>query len=229
MSGLGGLSTAEAAERLGITQVSVRQLVESGQLAVAGRVGRSILLDPASVERLSAVGTRRGRAWTAKTAWAALALLSGQNPEWISSSEKSRLKSRLRQLDAAAVCALARHKDRTVRYRATVEARERLNDYLIASGAAAMRDEATAKKFGMAGGSGLAEGYVRAGDAKALADSLGLVEDPSGNAVIHEVELEEPFAEGRTPVAAVAVDLMGSLATRDRNAGRRIIEELLRG
>ncbi|MFW0775843.1 helix-turn-helix domain-containing protein [Paenarthrobacter nitroguajacolicus] len=222
-----GLSTAEVAERLGITQVSVRQLVESGQLTVVGRVGRSILLDRSSVERLSAAGTRRGRAWTAKTAWAALALLSGQNPTWISSSEKSRLKSRLRHLDAAAVCILARHKDRTSRYRATRDALDHLSHYLIASGATAMRDESTAETFGMTGGSGIAEGYVMAGDAKPLADSLGLVEDPSGNAIIHEVELEEPFAEGRVPVAAIAVDLMGSLATRERSAGQRVIEELL--
>ncbi|GGH93387.1 hypothetical protein ACFFGR_07750 [Arthrobacter liuii] len=66
-----------------------------------------------------------------------------------------------------------------------------------------------------------------AGDAKALADSFGLVEDRSGNAIIHGVELEEPFTEGRTPVAAVAVDLMGSLVTRERSAGQRVIEELL--
>ena len=227
MEGIKGLSTAEVAERLGITQVSVRQLVASGQLTVTGRVGRSILLDTASVERLSAIGTRRGRAWTAKTAWAALALLSGQNPTWISSSEKSRLKSRLRRLDAAAVCTLARHKDRTFRYRATQEALDRLGHYLIASGAAAMRDESTAETFGMAGGGGIAEGYVMAGDAKALADSLGLVEDQSVNAIIREVELVEPFAEGRAPVAAVAVDLMGSLATRERSAGKRVIEEML--
>lgn len=222
-----GLSTAEVAERLGITQVSVRQLIASGQLTMAGRVGRSILLDRASVERLAAAGTRRGRAWTAKIAWAALALLSGQNPTWISSSEKSRLKTRLRTLDAAAVCSLARHKDHTTRYRATPDALVVLNDYLIASGATAMRDESTAQTFGMTGGSGIAEGYVMAGDAQALVDSFGLVEDPEGNAIIHEVEVEEPFAEGRAPVAAVAVDLMASLATRERNAARRVIEELL--
>ncbi|MDI2033724.1 helix-turn-helix domain-containing protein [Paenarthrobacter nitroguajacolicus] len=227
MEGIKGLSTAEVAERLGITQVSVRQLVESGQLIATGRVGRSILVDTASVERLSSVGTRRGRAWTVKTAWAALALLSGQNPAWISSSEKSRLKSRLRHLDAAAVCTLARHKDRTFRYRATQEALDRLSHYLIPSGAAAMRDESTAETFGMAGGSGIAEGYVMTGDAQELADSLGLVGDPTGNVIIHEVELAEPFAEGRAPVAAVAVDLMGSLATRERSAGKRIIEKLL--
>lgn len=222
-----GLSTADVAERLGITQVSVRQLVESGQLTVAGRVGRSILLDRASVERLAAAGTRRGRAWTVKTAWAALALLSGQEPTWISSSEKWRLKSRLRDLDATTVCVLARNKDKTFRYRATPDALVALSEYLIATGATAMRDESTAETFGMTGGSGIAEGYVMAGDAKTLADSFGLVEDPNGNAIIHEVELEEPFAEGQVPVAAIAVDLMASLATRERSAGQRVIEELL--
>ena len=222
------MTTAQVADRLGITQVSVRQLVASGQLAVVRRVGRSILVDRSSVERLAATGTRRGRAWTARTAWAALALLSGQNPTWISASEKSRLKKRLSTLDANAVSVLARNKDHTFRYRATPDALIPLTDYLIASGATAMRDESTAETFGMTGGSGIAEGYVMAGDARALADSFGLVADPEGNAIIHEVELKEPFTGGRAPIAGVAVDLMGSLATRERNAGQRLIEELLR-
>ncbi|MDJ0459296.1 helix-turn-helix domain-containing protein [Arthrobacter sp. NQ7] len=222
------MATAQVAERLGITQVSVRQLIASGQLAVVSRVGRSILIDRSSVERLAAIGTRRGRAWTARIAWAALALLSGQNPTWISASEEWRLKKRLSTLDAKAVSVLARNKDHTFRYRATPDALLALSDYLIASGATAMRDEATAETFGMTGGSGIAEGYVMAGDAHALANSFGLVQDPEGNAIIHEVELEEPFTGGTAPVAAVAVDLMGSLATRERSAGQRVIEELLR-
>lgn len=102
-----------------------------------------------------------------------------------------------------------------------------LSEYLIASGATAMRDEITAERFGMTGGGGMAEGYVMAGDAQALADSFCLVEDPEGNTIIHEVELEEPFTGYRAPVAAVAVDLMRSLATRERNAGQRVIDDLL--
>ena len=65
------------------------------------------------------------------------------------------------------------------------------------------------------------------GDVSALADAFGLVEDPDGNAIIHEVDLDEPFADGRAPVAAIAVDLMDSLATRERSAGQRVINELL--
>lgn len=221
------MTTRDASERLGITQVSVRQLINKGQLTSVGTAGRTLLIDRSSVERLAAAGTRRGRAWTAKTAWAALAILSGQNPTWISSSEKSRLKSRLRELDADAVCILARNKDKTLRYRASRDGLAALTDHLIASGASAMRDEDTADTFGMSGGGGIAEGYVMAGDAQALADAFGLVEDPDGNAIIHEVELTEPFAAGRAPVAAIAVDLMGSLATRERSAGQRVINGLL--
>jgi excisionase family DNA binding protein len=227
MDALRDMTVTEAAERLGRSKMSIHRLIGSGQLMVTGRAGKTVLIERNSVERLASTGTRNGRPWTAKTAWAAMALLSGQEPTWISSSEKSRLKSRLRTLDAAAVCVLARNKDHTFRYRATPDALAALSDYMIASGATAMRDESTAETFGMTGGSGIAEGYVMAGDAKVLADSFGLVEDPSGNAIIHEVELAEAFAEGRAPVAAVAVDLMGSLATRERSAGRRVIEELL--
>jgi excisionase family DNA binding protein len=221
------LTVAEAAERLGRSKMSIHRLIDSGQLMPAGTAGKTILIEPSSVERLAITGTRRGRPWTAKTAWAALALLSGQDPNWVSASEKSRLKSRLRTLDANAVCSLARHKDHTIRYRATREAVDRLNDHLIASGASAMRDKSTAETFGLSGGSGIAEGYVMSGDAQSLANAFGLVEDADGNAIIHEVGLEEPFTEGRVPVAAIAVDLMGSLATRERTAGQRVIDKLL--
>lgn len=227
MEALRDLTVAEVVDTLGITRASVHDLLRSGQLSSTGRAGRSLLIDRSSVERLAATGTRRGRAWTASTAWAALALLSGQDPTWVPASVKSRLKGKLRKLDATAVYVLARNKDHITRYRATPDALVALSEYLIASGATAMRDESTAETFGMTGGSGIAEGYVMTGDAKALADAFGLVEDPEGNAIIHEVELAEPFAEGRAPVAAVAVDLMGSLATRERSAGQRVIEELL--
>jgi excisionase family DNA binding protein len=221
------MTTREAAERLGITQVSVRQLIHNGQLTAEGTAGRAILVSRSSVERLAAAGTRRGRAWTSRIAWAALALLSGRNPTWISPSERSRLKSRLNDMDADTVRILARNKDKTLRFRISPDGLTVLIDHLIVSGAAAMLDKDTAETFGMSGGGGIAEGYVRAGDARALADALGMVEDPDGNAIIHEVDFSEPFEEGKAPVAAIAVDLMDSLATRERSAGRRIIDGLL--
>lgn len=113
MNSMEEMTTHEAGERLGITQASVRQLVGCGQLTVVGKAGRALLLNRSSVERRAAAGSRRGRAWTPKVAWAALTMLSGGNLSWISPSEKSRLKSRLRGRTAEDVAALARHKDRT--------------------------------------------------------------------------------------------------------------------
>lgn len=124
---------------------------------------------------------------------------------------------------------LSRNKATTVRYRAVPEAVIMVEEYLIPSGGAAMRDAGTAARFGLTGGGGYAEGYVLKGDATPLVDSFGLVEDPQGNVAIHEVESEEAFAGDRTPIAAIAVDLMGSLTTRERSAGTRVLEELLHG
>lgn len=227
MSSTEAMTTHEAGERLGITQASVRQLVGSGQLTVVGKAGRTLLLNRSSVERRAAGGTRRGRAWTPKVAWAALALMSGTNPTWISSSEKSRLKSRLRGMTADDVATLSRNKDRIRRYRVTPDGLTMLLEHLIPGGVSALRDESVAAEFGLTGGSGLAEGYVMEGDADQLAAALGMVEDPEGNAIIHEVAMTEPFADGRAPLASVAVDLMNSLATRERSAGQRVINGLL--
>lgn len=229
MSSLQALTTQEAGKRLGITQTSVRQLVASGQLIVVGKAGRALLLDRSSVERRAATGSRRGRAWTPKVAWAALALLSGRDPAWISASEKSRLRSRLRGRTAEDVAVLARNKDRVYRYRASADGLSLLDDQLIPGGVSALRNDDMAARFGLTGGSGLVEGYVMEGDAQQLASAFGMVEDPDGNAIIREVELADPFTEEHAPLAAVAVDLMGSLSTRERSAGRRVLTELLRG
>lgn len=223
------MTTHEAGARLGITQTSVRQLVASGQLTVVGKAGRALLLDRSSVERRAAAGSRRGRVWTPKVAWAALTMLSGGNPGWISASEKSRLRSRLHGRTAEDVAVLARNKDRVFRYRASADGLSLLHDRLIPGGVSALRSEDIAARFGLTGGSGLVEGYVMEGDAEQLAVAFGMVEDPEGNVIVREVEVVEPFAEDRAPLAAVAVDLMGSLSTRERSAGRRVLMELLHG
>lgn len=74
------MTVAEAADRLGRSAMSIHRLIHSGQPTTTGTVGKALLMDRSSVERLATTGTRPGRAWAAKTAWAAMALLSGQNP-----------------------------------------------------------------------------------------------------------------------------------------------------
>lgn len=221
------MTVKDAGEKLGVSHRAVQQFVRSGRLTRTGTVGRTILIDPASVERLAAAGTRRGRGWKPRTAWAALAVLSGQDAPWLEASPKSRLKKSLRTMTANDIYILARDKAVTTRYRAVPDAVTMVDEYLIPSGGAAMRDEDTAARFGLTGNGGYAEGYVLKGDASPLMTSFGLVEDPQGNVTIHEVESEEVFTDNRAPIAVIAVDLMNSLTTRERSSGTRVLEELL--
>ena len=221
------VTTGEAARVLGVTDVAVRKMLKSGRLTGAGKAGRTILVDPASLKRTLNAGKHVGRLWAPKTAWAALCLLSGQDTPWLGSSEKSRLRNRLHSIGPDEVHQLARNRALVKRYRATPTAVDMLRQSLIPTAGSAMRDEETAARFGLTGGGGFVDGYATAGDGDRFASALAMVEDPSGNALIRETALAEPFAGGRTPLAAVAVDLMDSLATRERSAGARVLTELL--
>lgn len=222
------LTTREAAARLGVSQVATRKLIRTGQLIQAGTVGRAILVDRASVDQLAMLGTRRGRPWTEQNAWAALALLSGDaKVGWVGSSVASRLRAKLRTMTPDDLPVLARRRASVRRFRATPDVVPVLRNHLLLSGAAAMGNDDIAERFGLTGGTGVAEGYALSGDANALRDGYGLIEDQHGNVVIREVASAAPFVGGKVPVAAVALDLLESAGTRERSAGRRVIRELL--
>lgn len=221
------VTTREAADRLGISDVAVRKMLRTGRLIGAGTAGRTLLIDPASLQRVVDAGQRAGRLWSPKTAWAALCILSGQETPWINAAGKYRLKTRLREIRAEDVHLLSRNRAVVKRYRGTPAAVDLLRPRLMPTAGAAMHDEATAARFGLSSGIGAAEGYATAGDGDKFATALGMVQDPAGNVVIYETPLTEPFNSGQTPMAAVAVDLMDSLSTRERSAGIRVLEELL--
>lgn len=222
------LTTGQTAKRLGVTQVAVRKLIGTGQLVQAGTVGRAILVDTASVDQLARIGTRHGRPWTPENAWAALTLLSGETSVgWIGSSEIWRLTEKLRTMESTELPILARRRASVRHFRATSDVVQRLRSHLLLSGAAAMGDDDIAKRFGLTGGAGTAEGYARTGDADALQRAYGLIDDREGNVVIREVTVTGPFGDGKVPYAAIALDLLESPATRERSAGLRVIKELM--
>ena len=223
------VTTREAAKRLGVSDVAVRKMLKTGRLTDLGMVGHTILIDPASLHRALDSGKRSGRLWTPKTAWAALCLLSGDKAPWIESTSRYRLTRRLRDLNAGEVQQLARNRAEVKRYRATPTALDALQEALIPTAGSALRNNEIAHRFGLAGGGGFFDGYAASGDGSKLAAALGMVDDPSGNVTIREASLSEPFAEQITPLAAIAVDLMDSLATRERSAVMRVLEELLNG
>ncbi len=163
-------------------------------------------------------------------AWGALALLSAESAPWLTPTELARLQARLPGLTPEDVHLLARKRSKSHRFRGVQGALERLEPLLVLTGASALADDRVAERFELAGGGGGGiEGYALAGDADKFKKALGLAEDPRGNIVIHETAFTEAVTAPLAPLAVVATDLMGSLGTRERSAGRRVLEELLTG
>jgi hypothetical protein len=212
-----------------VTQVAIRKLIRTGQLVSVGVVGRTILLDAASVEQLARVGTRHGRPWSEENAWAALLLLSGATSvDWVDSHQLSRLRRKLSTMEPSELPILARQRAIVHRHRGTADVVRQLRDHVLATGATAMAEDNIAERFGLTGGAGTVDGYVISGEADALKEAYGLIEDREGNVMIREVATSQAFTDG-VPLAAIALDLLESPATRERTAGQHVLGELFRG
>jgi hypothetical protein len=90
----------EAAGLLGVTTRHVARLGEQGEILIPFRG----VVDRGSVDRyLAERAFSRARAWDERTAWAAVALLSGLDVDWLGQVQTSRLRGRLRLLATADV------------------------------------------------------------------------------------------------------------------------------
>ncbi|GAA2396405.1 DNA-binding protein [Mycolicibacterium llatzerense] len=217
------MTTANAAVHLSTSTRQVERLARSGELTVTRTVGGALLLDGASVHQWAQMSRNPGRPWSAATAWAALALLSGERVDWLSAAAMSRLRHRLRAGDAAALAWM-------VRRRAVVHRMQGWGDDtgLLGTGLSALRDPSMCELFDLTAVGGGTDGYVRARDFPAVTSALGLVESLSGDVQVRVVADDAGYAVDRTLTAAVAVDLMSaSLGTRESAAGRRVLQELL--
>lgn len=224
---MSAMTTTEASKLLGVSSEAVRKMLKSGRLERSGVAGRTILIDADSVHRMHREGKRSGRLWTQRTAWAALTLLSGGEVSWLSSSELWRLRKRLRDLSAEEIHQLSRNRADVRRYRGGDSAKQQLSKVLAVSGSGALVDPLLANSFGLAAGAELVEGYAKTGFSGKNARKLGLREGVGGDILIRELDFVQPLEGGRVPVAAIAVDLMDSLSTRERSAGKAKLDELL--
>lgn len=96
------LTVAEAARRHGFTPRFLQQALRSGTLQGLRQIGRVSLLDDLAVQAWQR-SLSRGRRWSRQVRQAALDLLSTGRTNRLSSSEKARLRARLRTMDAAAL------------------------------------------------------------------------------------------------------------------------------
>lgn len=212
------LVVSEAAERLGVSTRQVQHLVARGELRLVARG----VLDETSVERLAAVrGGSHRRAWSEATAWGAVSFLSGSGAEWMGETQRSRLKARLRSLDAVALVERARERAEVIRYAAHSSARQYLLGELVST-------------TDMAGRLGLAEtnnidGYLAASDAARVVSRHGLIRDDEGRVTLRAttMDLEVVRDLGERSVVLSALDLAESLHVRECRAGLDALDRAL--
>ncbi|WP_148046078.1 excisionase [Nocardioides marmoriginsengisoli] len=212
------LAVSEAAERLGVSTRQVQHLVARGDLRSLARG----VVDETSVERLLAV--RRGshtRAWAESTAWAAVALLSGRESGWLGDSQRSRLRGRLRGLEAEELAERARGRASVSRYVAHRSAGERLRAELVDTWPAAAR-------LGLAATNAI-DGYLGTTDLKAVVSRHGLIRDDAGSVTLRATSMDLDVVRDLVGAsdALAALDLAESLDVRERRAGIDAIDRAL--
>lgn len=216
------MTAADAAEHLQVSQRQVRRLASNGVLATTRVVGRTLLLDAASVHQLAGRVRHNGRPWTAATAWAALALLSGQHAPWMDSAALSRLRHRLRGARATEVAWLARGRARVHQMQGWGQ-----DTGLILTGVSALRDPKLSALFDLSPAERGVDGYAAARHFDDMVTDLGLFDDVEGDITVRVVPDDAGYEVDRPLIAAVAVDLSESLDTREAAAGQRVLNDLL--
>jgi len=220
------VSTAEAAERLGVSRRQVQRLIAAGELPAQRTAGDAWLVDPVALNALNRARPARGRPWTAETAWAALWWLSGLDAGWLGARTEARLRERLRHLDASTLVVACRRRAMTHRYRASDSFVEALREAMALSGTSA----ATAADFGLATDATRVDGYCDDRAHDDFVTRLHLTPDTRGNVTLRVVDAPPDGLLDREamPAAVIALDLAESLEVRERSAGLRVLGDLLR-
>lgn len=195
-----------------------RRLAASGAVT---RIARG-LDDPGSVDRyLQSQWQGRTRAWAEHTAWGAVALLSGHDPEWLGAVQASRLRSALRDIsEVDDLLTRLRDRARVQTYVAHRAALPRLREQIASTdlrllGITDAVDESI-------------DGYLAQPDLSDLVGTLALRVDAGGTVVLRTTEFN--FERVRTLVATstvAALDAATSTDPRLRGVGHRVLSELL--
>ena len=220
------ISIPEAADALGLSPSRMHALVAQGQVP-AVKVGGRWLLERGEVERRRRRGALKGRPFAPHNAWALLRLASGDEPDGIDPSVRSRMRK------ALAVEGLEQLAPRLVRrgesryydaHRGEIPYIVR-DPRFVASGASA----AGAHGLDLVSGQE-ADGYVRAGALeKFIADHALRPGAPGANLrlrVVPDRGWNFPADARVAPLAAVALDLAEEADPRSVAAGRTVLAGL---
>jgi excisionase family DNA binding protein len=220
------LPTVLAAARLGVSQRQVQRLIDAGVLPATRSAGNTWLVDALFVNALVRSRAPRGRPWSPEVAWAALWLLRGLPSPWVDERTRVRLVARLSTAHPDDVVHACRRRATVRRFRVSESYLEELGEMLVRSGASAADDPL----FALVEAPARIDGYCDDHLLARLVERFHLVEDAHGNATIRATSFRDASLVGLAamPPAVVAVDLAESLEVRERSAGLRALEYMLR-
>jgi excisionase family DNA binding protein len=215
------LSVTEAAERLGVSRQRALARIHAGELPARLVGGRWVLMLE-DVDEL--VGARSyGRPMAARVAWGLLDLLDGGNAPWLTASERSRLRSRLRSRPSIdQVSHWVRRRSRVMWLRGHTSALPRLLAFegAVPTGASAPGQDLVDP--------GRVEVYLPQDCAEQAIRKLALRPVPrrEANAVVKVPQGIWPFEAGPAR-AKVALDLWEAGDERSRRTALRLYSSLL--
>jgi excisionase family DNA binding protein len=220
------VSIPEAASTLGLSAGRVHALVVNGRLPAA-KVGGRWLIERGEVERRRRQGPLKGRPFAAHNAWILLGLASGEDPEGVDPSVRSRMR---RALSLEGMEKLGPRLARRGEFHYYDAHRGEIpyivkDPRFVASGISA----AGAHGLNLVSGSE-ADGYVRAGALKEFVANHALrPAAPGSNLRLRAVpDRAWHFLEGTpvAPIAAVALDLAEDPDPRSAEVGVTALGDL---
>jgi excisionase family DNA binding protein len=223
---LSSLSVSEAADRLGVSPLAVRQHIASGRLAAIKR-GRDWWLDPQAVDRMVRQRPGSGRPLSSAMAWAVVLLASGEDAaaRKVAGRDRywSRVRAWLRDHQLCEYAARLRDRAETEQFDAHPSELKRILDRpdVMITGASA------ADVVGLVGVASIVEVYAPAGRRGAIVDEHGLLPG-RGPVRIHWVpdELWPQLLgerDGQAPNVAILLDLLEGDEPRARRQAARAL------
>jgi len=216
------ISTADAADRLGVTSGRVRELIASGALR-ARRIGNRFLVSRDDVDDRGSGRATVGRPFSPRRAWALILLASGLVPPGLDPVTLSKLRRVLREKDLWSIRSrlASRSKRSELRAHTSDLARLEAEPEVVLTGAR----HAAAAGFSLVASDAPVELYLDAPTAERLIAWYRLSPSDRPNVVFHVVppEVRSWIAGPVAPRPAVALDLADDRDPRSQQVAREFL------